>query len=272
MVGRDNSNDSLKDDESHGNSVENFNTITQKMDTLEVEQSGKYVQRDNSLDFDVLHDGKSHDDQVIQPSVPIASQYPGQEQQYDQRYDQTPMFPTEKTFKFANDCAISIANTPSGFSTIMVYIKDTPFFGIGTIFSMTALEVTDATIYYNSKQDFLLDEDIDRNSTSPLNLDKERRMHKISIYKTSETNEYRIDFVKLAKTGIPEIDAKDPWKDYSDMIDNGSGNKQIELVKQFTDMLKKSRNEPDLVVVSPVPESCPELQPCVGIVMFKRVQ
>lgn len=183
-----------------------------------------------------------------------------------------PQYPTEKIFKYANGCSISIGCTPSGFATLLIYINDTPFFGIGTMFSLAALEIKDAEIYYNSKADFLLDEDIDPNSNSPLDTDKDRRSHKVSVYKIPETNEYRMDLVRLAKTGIPEIDAQDPWKDFSDMDDHGAGNKQIELVKKFTDKLRVSRNEPDLIITGKIPEGYPELEPSVGIIVFKRIQ
>ena len=179
---------------------------------------------------------------------------------------------TEKTFRYMNNCAISVGNTPSGFATLLLHIKETPFFGIGTMFNLAALEITDAEIFYNSKRDFLLDEDIDPNSNSPLDTDRDRRMHKLSLYKLPETGEYRIDLVKMAKTGIPEIDALDPWKDFSDMEDHGAGNRQLELVKQFTNVLKQSRNEPDIIITAKIPENYPELEPCIGIVMFKRVQ
>jgi hypothetical protein len=185
---------------------------------------------------------------------------------------QIPDYPTEKTFKYANDCSISVGCTPSGFSTIIVYIKDSPFFGMGTLFSLSALEIKNAEIYYNSKKDFLFDEDINPNSNSPLDLDKDRRMHKVSIYKVPQTNEYRMDLVKLAKTGIPEIDAQDPWKDFSDIGDHGPGNKQIELVKKFVDVLRVSRNEPDMIITGKITEEYPELQPCVGIIVFKKIQ
>lgn len=179
---------------------------------------------------------------------------------------------TEKTFKYANDCSISVGCTPSGFATLLIYIKDTPFFGIGTIFSLSAVEIKDAEIFYNSKKDFLLEEDIDPNSSLPLDLDKDRRMHKVSLYKVPETGEYRMDFVKLAKTGIPEIDAQDPWKDFSDMQTCQVSDRQIELVKRFTDILRVSRNSPDIIITSKIPQNYPELEPCVGIVVFKRVQ
>lgn len=184
---------------------------------------------------------------------------------------QVPQYPTKKTFKYANDCSISIGCTPSGFATLLIYIDDTPFFGVGTMFSLSALEITNAEIYYNSKTDFLLDEDIDPYSTLPLDTDRERRLHKISVYKIPETTEYRMDLVKLAKTGIPEIDAQDPWKDFNDLDDYGSG-QQIELVKKFTDLLCVSRNEPDMIITGQIPEKYPELEPCVGIVAFKRVK
>lgn len=193
-----------------------------------------------------------------------------QQPEVEQSQLQMDSFPTEKTFKFANDCAISVGNTPSGFSTILIYIKDTPFFGIGTLFSLTALEIVNAEIYYNSKKDFLLDEDIDPNSNLPVDVDKDRRVHKISIYKTEE-NEYRIDLCKLSKTGIPEIDAQDPWKDFSDIKDSGAG-KQIDMIKRFTEKLKVSRNEPDMIILGKVPDKYPELEQTVGVVMFKRVQ
>lgn len=183
-----------------------------------------------------------------------------------------PQNTTEKTFKYANDCSISVGCTPSGFATLLIYIKDTPFFGIGTIFSLSAVEIKDAEIFYNSKKDFLLEEDIDPNSSLPLDLDKDRRMHKVSLYKVPETGEYRMDFVKLAKTGIPEIDAQDPWKDFSDMQTCQVSDRQIELVKRFTDILRVSRNSPDIIITSKIPQNYPELEPCVGIVVFKRVQ
>lgn len=182
-----------------------------------------------------------------------------------------PEYPTRKTFKYANDCSISIGCTPSGFATFLIYLKDTPFFGIGSVFSLSAVEIQEAEIFYNSKNDFLLDEDIDPNSSSPLDLDKDRRLHKVSVYKVPETGEYRMDLVKLAKTGIAEIDAQDPWKDFSDLQHHTDGDKQIELVKKFTDLLRVSRNEPDIVITSKIPEGYPELEPCVGICVFKRV-
>ncbi|TID12978.1 hypothetical protein CANINC_005077 [Pichia inconspicua] len=181
-------------------------------------------------------------------------------------------YPTEKTFKYANDCSISVGCTPSGFATLLIYIKDTPIFGIGTIFSLSAVEITDAEIFYNSKKDFLLEEDIDPNSSSPLDLDKDKRMHKVSLYRSPETGEYRLDLVKLAKTGIPEIDAQDQWKDFSDMQTYQARDKQIELVKRFTDVLRVSKNSPDIIITSKVPQNYPELEPCVGIVVFKRME
>ncbi|KAG0683668.1 hypothetical protein C6P42_000445 [Pichia californica] len=179
--------------------------------------------------------------------------------------------PTQKTFNYVNDCSVNISVAQSGFTTVLIYIKNTPFFGIGTIFSQTSTEFENAEIHYNSKIDFLLDEDIDPNGTTPLDLDKERRNHKISIYKIDETNEYRIDFVKMAKTGIKEIDDLDPWKDFDDR-DDGGNKTQIELVKDFTDVLKRSKDEPDMVLVGKACEKYPELKPCVGVVMFKRAQ
>lgn len=180
-------------------------------------------------------------------------------------------FPTEKVFKYANQCSISVGCTPSGFATILVYINDTPFFGMGTIFSLSAVEMKDAEIFYNSKKDFLLDEDIDPNSSSPLDVDKDRRLHKLSLYKVPETNEYRMDLVKLAKTGVPELDAQDPWKDFTDLNDDGSS-KQIQLIKKFVDVLRVSRNEPDIIMTAKIPDDYPELEPCVGIITFKRVK
>lgn len=179
--------------------------------------------------------------------------------------------PTQKSFNYVNDCSVNISVAQSGFTTVLIYIKNTPFFGIGTIFSQTSTEFENAEIHYNSKIDFLLDEDIDPNGTTPFDLDKERRNHKISIYKIDETNEYRIDFVKMAKTGIKEIDDLDPWKDFDDRYDGGNKT-QIELVKDFTDVLKRSKDEPDMVLVGKASDKYPELKPCVGIVMFKRAQ
>lgn len=180
--------------------------------------------------------------------------------------------PHQKTFNYVNDCSVNISVAQSGFTTVLIYIKDTPFFGIGTIFSQTSTELEDAEIHYNSKLDFLLDEDIDPNGTTPFDLDKERRNHKISIYKVEETGEYRIDFVKMAKTGVPEIDAMDPWKDFDYRDDHGSNKTQIGLVKDFTEVLKRSKDEPDMILVGKAPDKYPELKPCVGIVMFKRAQ
>ena len=183
-----------------------------------------------------------------------------------------PPLSEEKRFKYVNDCAINVGNTPSGTATLLIYIKGTPFFGIGSMYNLTAVELTDASMYYNSKKDFLLDEDIDPNSQSPENIDKDRRMHKLHLYKLSDTGEYRIDLSRFAKTGIPEIDSLDPWKDSSDMDDQSAGSKQLEVVKNFANVLEASRNEPDIVITAKIPKGSPELEQCVGIVMFQRVQ
>ena len=182
------------------------------------------------------------------------------------------IYATEKAFNYVNDCTLTISNTPSGFTMMMIHITGTPFFGVGAVYSTSVVEITDAEIHYNSKDDFLLDESIDPNSVLPLHVDKDRRLHKVSMYKVGDMGEYRVDFVKMAKTGIPELDAQDPWKDLDDMDDTEASRRQIELVMQFTELLKHSRDEPDMVLVGRVPSGFPDVHLCVGTVVFKRAE
>lgn len=208
--------------------------------------------------------------QMQHPGVTAAVGYPGLG--VDVGVVPAAAYATEKTFNYVNDCTLTIGNTPSGFTMLMIHITGTPFFGVGAVYSTSAVELTDAEIHYNSKDDFLLDESIDPTSALPLHVDKDRRLHKVSLYKVEETGEYRIDFVKMSKTGIPELDAQDAWKDLDDMADPEARRRQIELVMQFTELLKHSRDEPDMVLVGRIPSGYPELQPCVGTVVFKRAQ
>ncbi|GMM28109.1 hypothetical protein DAMA08_008250 [Martiniozyma asiatica (nom. inval.)] len=182
------------------------------------------------------------------------------------------MSENHKTFTFSNSCSISIANTPSGYSTILLYIKDTPFFGIGCVRASTATEITSAELYFNDKKDLLLDEDIDPNSTLPLDTDVDSRLHKITFYKDLSTNQYRFDFVKIVKTGDPAVDALDPWKDFIDISENVVSRFQIEMVQQYAELNAQSRNEPDIIVMGDIPVNYPELDNGVGIMVFKRME
>lgn len=179
-------------------------------------------------------------------------------------------FPVEKTFGFSNECALSVGNSPSGFATILITMKNTPFFGVGSIYSMSAIEIPSAEIYYNDKTDFLLDEEM---KTDGANLtDNDRRLHKVSVYKVPELNKYRIDFIKLCKTRDPEIDKLDQWKDFSDMVGVDDEDRQLGLLKKYTSLLKDSKNEPDLILLGDIPEGYPELAPSVGIILFERME
>lgn len=175
-------------------------------------------------------------------------------------------FPEEKTFKYCDECSINISTTPSGFSTIVMYIRGTPFFGVGSVYSLTAVELPDCKLYYNDKAELLLDEDITEGE------DRDRRILKLSFYKDNEANQYRFDFVPLTKTGIPELDAQDPWKDFSDILQAQPGAMQMDMVKRFTDLLGISRNDPTLISMCDIPKNQLPLEDGVGIFMFRRVQ
>lgn len=176
------------------------------------------------------------------------------------------IFPNEKSFKYCDPCSINISVTPSGFSTILMYIKDTPYFGVGSVYSTSALELPKCEIYYNGKTELLLDEDIVNEA------DRDRRIFKLNFYKDLDINQYRFDFVPLIKTGIPDLDLQDPWKDFADILEGTPGNLHMELVNRFTNLLGQSRNEPTIIVIGEIPSGQLPLENGMGIFMFRRVE
>lgn len=167
-------------------------------------------------------------------------------------------FAEEKTFKLCDKASLNISASPSGFSTFVLYIRDSPFFAVGGVYSPMGIELPDIDFYYNHKSDLLLEEDFDPG-------EHDKCIHKLNFYK--ENNQYRFDFVPLNGDT-----ATDKWREFVDLEQGQRGTVQMDMVRRFTDLLAISNNEPAIIAVSDIPHNQMPLEDSVGIVMFRRLQ